>query len=160
MIRTALLLTMTVAVAVPLAQDKPDPLQTRPERTNFEETSRLDDITAFLSALAAKSPLVRVQTFGTTEEGRPMPFVTLSNPAVSRPVDRPAGRPVVFLLANIHGGAVPEPWRVASPKNTVLRFIRAAKSGILPTHNSHLIKICSVFHRSERRRSGGKKIRH
>ena len=91
---------------VPLAQDKPDPLQTRPERTNFEETSRLDDITAFLSALAAKSPLVRVQTFGTTEEGRPMPFVTLSNPAVSRPADRPAGRPVVFLLANIHGGEV------------------------------------------------------
>ena len=106
MIRTALLLTMTLAVAVPLAQDKPDPLQTRPERTNFEETSRLDDITAFLSALAAKSPLVRVQTFGTTEEGRPMPFVTLSNPAVSRPAERPAGRPVVFLLANIHGGEV------------------------------------------------------
>ena len=106
MIRTALLLTMTLAVAVPLAQDKPDPLQTRPERTNFEETSRLDDVTAFLSALAAKSPLVRVQTFGTTEEGRPMPFVTLSNPAVSRPADRPAGRPVVFLLANIHGGEV------------------------------------------------------
>jgi hypothetical protein len=106
MIRTALLFTMTLAVALPLAQDKPDPLQTRPERTNFEETSRLDDVTAFLSALAAKSPLVRVQTFGTTEEGRPMPFVTLSNPAVSRPAERPAGRPVVFLLANIHGGEV------------------------------------------------------
>ena len=105
MIRTALLLTMTLAVAVP-AQNKPDPLQTRPERTNFEETSRLDDITAFLSALAAKSQLVRAQTFGTTEEGRPMPFVTLSNPAVNRPADRPAGRPVVFLLANIHGGEV------------------------------------------------------
>ena len=106
MIRTALLLTIALTVAVPLAQDKPDPLQTRPERTNFEETSRLDDVTAFLSALAAKSPLVRVQTFGTTEQGRPMPFVTLSNPAVSRPADRPAGRPVVFLLANIHGGEV------------------------------------------------------
>jgi hypothetical protein len=97
---------MTLAVAVPLVQDKPDPLQTRPERTHFEETSRLDDITAFLSALAAKSQLVRVQTFGTTEEGRPMPFVTLSNPAVSRPAERPASRPVVFLLANIHGGEV------------------------------------------------------
>jgi dipeptidyl-peptidase 4 len=106
MIRTVLLLTMTLTVAVPLPQDKPDPLQTRPERTNFEETSRLDDVTAFLSALAATSPLVRVQTFGTTEEGRPMPFVTLSNPAVSRPAERPSGRPVVFLLANIHGGEV------------------------------------------------------
>ena len=106
MIRTALLLTMTLAVAVPLAQDKADPLQTRPERTNFEETSRLDDVTAFLSALAAKSPHVQVQTFGTTEEGRSMPLVTLSNPAITRPAERPAGRPVVFLLANIHGGEV------------------------------------------------------
>jgi hypothetical protein len=35
-----------------------------------------------------------------------MPLVTLSNPAVTRPTDRPAGRPVVFLLANIHGGEV------------------------------------------------------
>jgi murein tripeptide amidase MpaA len=87
-----------------LVQD--DPLRTRPERANFEETSRLEDVTAFLTVLAAKSPLVRVQTFGTTEQGRPMPFVTLSNPAVTRPADRPAGRPVVFLLANIHGGEV------------------------------------------------------
>ena len=112
MIRAAALFTMTtLAVSVtmaqaPASQSKPDPLQTRPERTNFEETSRLEDMTAFLAALSAKSPLVRVQTFGTTEEGRPMPLVTLSNPAVSKPADRPAGRPVVFLLANIHGGEV------------------------------------------------------
>ena len=45
-------------------------------------------------------------SFGTTEEGRAMPLVTLSNPAVARPADKPAGRPVVFLLANIHGGEV------------------------------------------------------
>ena len=81
-------------------------MQTRPERTNFEETSRFDDVNAFLTALAAKSPLVRVMSFGTTEEGRTMPLVTLSNPAVARPADKPAGRPVVFLLANIHGGEV------------------------------------------------------
>ena len=34
-----------------------------------------------------------------------MPLVTLSNPAVAGP-PTPAGRPVVFLLANIHGGEV------------------------------------------------------
>ena len=102
----ALLLLLTLATAIPTAQDKPDPLQTRPERTNFEETSRYDDLAAFLTALAAKSPVVRTMSFGTTEQGRAMPLVTLSNPAVSRPADRPAGRPVVFLLANIHGGEV------------------------------------------------------
>jgi hypothetical protein len=107
MIRAALFLTLSTLVAVaPVSQDKPDPLQTRPERTNFEETSRLEDVNAFLTALAAKSPLVRVTSFGTTEDGRTMPLVTLSNPAVGRPADKPAGRPVVFLLANIHGGEV------------------------------------------------------
>jgi hypothetical protein len=112
MIRTAVLLTIAaLASSVPTAQTtggqaKADPLVTRPERTNFEETSRLEDVNAFLTALSAKSPLVRVQTFGTSQEGRPMPLVTLSNPAVTRPADRPAGRPVVFLLANIHGGEV------------------------------------------------------
>jgi Zinc carboxypeptidase len=101
---TASILAASVVAAVPAQQG--DSLRTRPERTNFEETSRLEDLTAFLTALAAASPLVRVQTFGTSEEGRPMPLVTLSNPAVARPADRPAGRPVVFLLANIHGGEV------------------------------------------------------
>ena len=89
-----------------MTQEQNGPLRSRPERTNFEETSRLDDITAFLAALSKQSPLVRVQTFGTSEQGRPMPLVTLSNPAVARPADLPAGRPVVFILANIHGGEV------------------------------------------------------
>jgi Zinc carboxypeptidase len=102
----AALLLVALATPISIAQDKPDPLTTRPERTNFEETSRSADLSSFLTALAATSPLVRVLSFGTTEEGRAMPLVTLSNPAVARPADKPAGRPVVFLLANIHGGEV------------------------------------------------------
>ena len=134
----ALLLITTLAVIV-TAQDKPDPLQTRPERTSFQETSRLDDITAFLSALSAKSPLVRVQTFGTTEEGRPMPLVTLSNPAVSRPADRPTGRPVVFLLANIHGGEV-------EGKEAVQVLMRRMTSGDLrPLLDRMVIVIAPIY---------------
>jgi len=107
MTRAAAVLAIATCIAItPLAQDKPDPLQTRPERTNFEETSRYDDVSAFLTAIAAKSPLVRTMNFGTTEQGRAMPLVTLSSPAVATPADLPAGRPVVFLLANIHGGEV------------------------------------------------------
>ena len=75
-------------------------------RVTYAAASRLDDIDAFLAALAKSSPLVRVHTFGTSEQGRPMPLVTLSNPAVARPADLRAGRPVVFILANIHGGEV------------------------------------------------------
>jgi hypothetical protein len=94
------------AAAAQQSGSEDDALRTRPERTNFEETSRLEDVNAFLASLSKQSPLVRVQSFGTTEEGRPMPLVILSNPAVSRPEERPAGRPIVFLLANIHAGEV------------------------------------------------------
>jgi len=106
MSRAVALVAMTMIAVAVAAQDKIDPLQTRPERTNYEETSRYDDLAAFLKALSAASPLVRTMSFGTTEEGRAMPLATLSNPAVARPADRPAGRPVVFILANIHGGEV------------------------------------------------------
>jgi Zinc carboxypeptidase len=109
MLRVVIALSLTampILLSTAAGQEPRDPLRTRPERTNFEETSRLEDVTAFLTALSAKSPLVRVQTFGTSEEGRQMPLVTLSNPSVAQPADRPAGRPVVFLLANIHGGEV------------------------------------------------------
>ena len=106
MIRAAALFTLTTLAVAVTAQEKPEQLSTRPERTNFEETSRYADLETFLKAIAAKSPLVRTMSFGTTEEGRAMPLVTLSNPAVARPADKPAGRPVVFLLANIHGGEV------------------------------------------------------
>jgi len=140
MIRAAALLAMTtLAVSVPTAQNKPDALVTRPERTNFEETSRLEDVTAFLTALSARSPLVRVQTFGTTQEGRPMPLVTLSNPAVSRPAERPAGRPVVFLLANIHGGEV-------EGKESVQLLMRRLTSGDLrPLLDRMVIVIAPIY---------------
>ena len=140
MIRTALVLALsTLALAVPIAQQKPDPLQTRPERTNFEETSRLEDVNAFLTALAAKSPLVRVMSFGTTEEGRTMPLVTLSSPAVARPADKPAGRPVVFLLANIHGGEV-------EGKEAVQVLMRRLTSGDLrPLLDRMVIVIAPIY---------------
>ena len=145
MIRAAaLFIVTTLVVSVPTAQtpapqSKPDALQTRPERSNFEETSRLEDVTTFLTAITAKSPLVRVQTFGTTEEGRAMPLVTLSNPAVSKPAERPAGRPVVFLLANIHGGEV-------EGKEAVQVLMRRLTSGDLrPLLDRMVIVIAPIY---------------
>lgn len=144
MIRAAALFTITtLTISLPAAQAPPqappDALRTRPERSNFEETSRLEDVTAFLTALTARSPLVRVQTFGTTEEGRAMPLVTLSNPAISKPAERPAGRPVVFLLANIHGGEV-------EGKEAVQVLMRRLTSGDLrPLLDRMVIVIAPIY---------------
>lgn len=104
----AILAALVLAAPAPLAAQQVDPaLTTRAERTDYVETSRLEDVQRFLEALSARSDLVRVGTFGTSEQGRPLLLVTLSSPAVARPEDaRALGRPVVFVQANIHGGEV------------------------------------------------------
>lgn len=85
----------------------PSDLKTRAEATNFEETSRYDDVMAFIGELKKRSPLVRVEDFGTTVEGRKMPLMILSDPPVSTPAAAKAsGKPIIFIMGNIHAGEV------------------------------------------------------
>lgn len=88
-----------------VAQDAP--LKTRAEATGYQETSRYDDVIGFIDALQARSPLLRVETFGRSHEGRALPLLVLADPPVSSPEQaRAAGKPVVFVMANIHAGEV------------------------------------------------------
>ncbi len=109
--RSGLRWAALVALLVPLVAagrgSDGDPLATRPERSEYTETSRLSDVERFLGELASRSDLLRVQTFGRSEEGRPLLLATLSDPPVSEPREAFAlGRPVVLLQGNIHGGEV------------------------------------------------------
>ncbi len=99
--------SLLAAPQTPAASKIDDALKTRPERTAFAETSRQADVDAFLVALGARSDLLRVQSFGSSEEGRQLVLVTLSNPPLSQPREvRALARPVVFVQANIHAGEV------------------------------------------------------
>ena len=84
----------------------PAPPQTRAEKTHYEETSRYDDVLAFLDVLARQTPRVRVETFGTSEEGRDLPLVVVGDPPASAPPARSSRLPVVLVMANIHAGEV------------------------------------------------------
>jgi len=88
-----------------LAQE--NQLKSHAELTNYEETSRYDDVLRFFNELQKRSPLVRIETFGHSVEGRALPLVILSDPPISEPRDaRALGKPVVFVFANIHAGEV------------------------------------------------------
>ena len=90
-----------------MSQAQNEPLKSRAEQTNYEETSRYDDVLRFFDELQRQSPLVRVQSFGTSVEGRALPLVVLSDPPISDPRDaRASGKPIVFVFANIHAGEV------------------------------------------------------
>ncbi len=84
-----------------------DGLKTRPELTNFEETSRYADVVAFLNNLQRQNSLLRLEYFGVTGEGRGMPLLICANPPISQPREaRESGKPIVFVMANIHAGEV------------------------------------------------------
>ena len=81
--------------------------RTRAERTSYAETSTYADVIAFVDSLQhAKVPLVRLE-LGRTNQGRILPLLVLSRPAVHTPEQaRALHRPIVYVQANIHAGEV------------------------------------------------------
>ena len=84
--------------------------RTRAERTEYRETSSHADVLAFvdsLHALAVAREAMVVDTLGRSAEGRVLPLVIASRPAVRTPEEaRASGRPIVWVQGNIHAGEV------------------------------------------------------
>ena len=80
---------------------------TRPERSNFKETSSYTDVLSFLDSLQRVAPEIRAGTLAVSPEGRRVPYVLASHPLVSGPADaHRSGKLIVYLQANIHAGEV------------------------------------------------------
>ncbi|HZS47406.1 MAG TPA: M14 family metallopeptidase [Blastocatellia bacterium] len=106
-----------------MSQQKSDSLESRAERTNFTETTRYEEVIAFVNEVQKRTPLASVEYFGQTSEGRKLPLVIFSNPPVHQPRDvRATGKPVVFVMANIHAGEV-------EGKEAVLNLMREIATG-------------------------------
>jgi hypothetical protein len=100
------LILLTHPVGSP-AQDAISVLKTRPELSDYQETSRYADVMEFFAELQKRSPLVHLQTFGRTHEKRDLPLAVIAEPPLSSPAAaRRAGKTIVLLLGNIHGGEV------------------------------------------------------
>src|SRR5215471_16127959 len=82
-------------------------VRTRAERTHYVETSRYDDVVAFLTAVAKGSSVIHNTTFGYTFEGRPLPLAAVGRVADASPrAVRASGKLRVYIQANIHAGEV------------------------------------------------------
>jgi dipeptidyl-peptidase 4 len=83
------------------------PPSTRAEATDYKETTSYAEVVSFLDTLAKNSGVVRLGTLGTSHEGRKLPLVFLSDPPVANEVEAvQSGKPIVFVLGNIHAGEV------------------------------------------------------
>ena len=107
--RTISLLLAASCCAAPLGgQTRPQAARplTRPERTEFRETSRYDDVMEFLRALP-RSPRIHLTTMGYSGEGRSLPLVVVGTvPDASPDAVRRSGKVRVYVQANIHAGEV------------------------------------------------------
>ena len=80
---------------------------TRPERTDFRETSSHADVLQFLDSLSRTTTDVRLGTLAVSPEGRRVPYVLTARPLTLSPGEaHRAGKPIVYVQANIHGGEV------------------------------------------------------
>jgi hypothetical protein len=90
-------------LAVPMASLP----STRPERTNFTETSHYADVVAFLDSLKGLNAPLMFGSIGRTSEGREIPYVIASRPLVHSAAEaRATGKLIVYVQGNIHAGEV------------------------------------------------------
>src|SRR6267142_1364074 len=72
------------------------------EKTDYQATSRHEDVLDFCKRLAEASPLIRLGELGTSAEGRKLPLVILAEPPVATVEEaRRSGKLVAFVLGNI-----------------------------------------------------------
>jgi Zinc carboxypeptidase len=106
-------LAITVLIGTACAHPAPRPIttadypRTRPELTRYRETSHYADVRKFLDSLRIIGAPLTFGSIGKTGEGREIPFVIASRPAVTTPSEAKAlGRPTIYVQGNIHAGEV------------------------------------------------------
>ena len=79
---------------------------TRPERTDYTETSRYDEVIAYMKQMAAVNPRIHLTTYGYTTEGRPLPLAVIGAPGATAEQVLATNKTRVYIQGNIHAGEV------------------------------------------------------
>ena len=99
--------SLLVAASLPAIQVVPDEWQTVAERTDYRATSGYDGAVDLLRRLADTSPAIRLEFFGRSAMGRPLPLVVVSAKKSFTPEAAVrAGTPVLLIQSCIHAGEV------------------------------------------------------
>ena len=106
--RVLLSVLLGVAAMTAQAADSNTDWITPAEASQFRTTPSYADTLAYLQRLQQAAPgVIRLTTFGTTPEGRPMTVVIASGDGMFDPATaHKAGKPVVLLQAGIHPGEI------------------------------------------------------
>ncbi|MGN6091984.1 MAG: M14 family metallopeptidase [Luteibacter jiangsuensis] len=126
-----------LAAAAPLAIHAKDTWITPAEASAFRTTPSYAETQAFLRRLAEAAPgTLRMATFGSTPEGRPMTVMIAAKDGDLTPERaRAAGKPIVLVQAGIHPGEI-------EGKDAGLMLLRdIAVTGTLPHLLDHVVLV-------------------
>lgn len=77
------------------------------EASNYTQTATSAEVIDLIARLRKQSSIMRVAEMGKTFEGKPIPLMILANPPIESHEQVPrSGKPVVFVMANIHAGEI------------------------------------------------------
>ena len=109
------------------AADRPAPApQTVAEASDFRATSSFDETLDYIRELAAKSPAIRLEFFGESAEGTPLPLVVAASADAQTPsAAAGSGRPIVMIQNGIHAGEI-------DGKDASLMLLRELAQGAEP----------------------------
>jgi hypothetical protein len=116
--------------------------QTRPELSNFTETSRYDEVIAFMKAMAAAAPQIHLTTYGHTYEGRPMPLAVIGAPDATPEAVRATGKTRIYIQGNIHAGEV-------EGKEAMLWLLRSIARGERAAWFDHVVLLINPIYNAD-----------
>ncbi len=100
-------LTLILSFSLVSQEEWPRELLTKPELTNYNETSTYAEVISVVNAAIEGSGKARLISLGTSLEGKDIPVVVLASPMVNSPEEAKAsGKPVIYVQGNIHSGEV------------------------------------------------------
>jgi hypothetical protein len=81
--------------------------QTHAERTNYRQTATYDETVAYVKRLATASSFLRVQSYGTSGQGRDLILVVAAKDRAFTPeLAQKSGKPIVLVQCGIHSGEI------------------------------------------------------
>lgn len=111
---------------------KPKPPQLTAKQSNYTQTSTYKDVMEVVSYAQKHAKNMHYEVFGHSELGKNLPLLVFSDRVVETPKEaHTLNRPIVFIMANIHGGEV-------EGKEALLRLILELTKG---THQDWLNKV-------------------
>jgi hypothetical protein len=104
------------------AQEPGNPL-TAAERSNYRQTTRYDEVMAFVSEVVDRHPDMRLTSMGTSYEGREIPLVVVGKVADATPeAVKASGKARLYVQGGIHAGEI-------SGKEALLILLRELSAG-------------------------------